>query len=213
MIHYTETGMQTLKPELRERVLAAAEAEFAESGYRGATMAAIAARAGMSTGNLYRYFANKDDLFETIFTDAFADTFLALLRKRVRSLTVSRDLEALGADAREDAAALLRFFVEHRTKVVVLLARAEDSRFASFRERFVAELVRPTEATLRADAGGRRLTKPERLVVENVFENTVRTIVAILERARTPQEIEQSFAGFWSYQLAGLAGLKRWVMQ
>ena len=61
--------MQTLKPELEARVLDAAEAVFAESGYAGATMAAIAERAGMSTGNVYRYFANKEALFLALFPE------------------------------------------------------------------------------------------------------------------------------------------------
>src|SRR5690242_2143427 len=128
--------MQTLKPELRDRVLSAAEHEFAASGYSGATMAAIAARAGVSTGNLYRYFENKDALFHEIFTEELADTFLALVEKRVRALTLAADLTALDAPARADAAALLRFWIDHRLAVIVLLDRAEGSRFASFRGRF-----------------------------------------------------------------------------
>lgn len=203
--------MQTLKPELRDRALRAAEEVFAERGYLGATMAEIAARAGVSTGNLYRYFESKDALFDEIVTDDVAETLLRLVRQRVRSLVRSEDLEALGADARDDARALLDFWVEHRAAVIVLLSRAEGSRFEAVRGRFVEALVRPTSESLRADAG-RRLTKVERLVLENVFENTVRMIVSILEHCRTRQEIERAFAAFWSYQLAGLAGFTRWVM-
>lgn len=203
--------VQILKPELRERVLAAAEQEFAASGYAGATMAAIAARAGVSAGNLYRYFENKDALFHEIFTEEFAETFLALVKKRVRSLTLASDLTALDGAARADAAALLRFWIEHRRKVIVLLDRAEGSRFASFRARFVDALVRPTLAQLRADhARHSRDATVERLA-RMLFENTVRAIVTILEQCEGEQEITDAFAGFWSYQLAGLAGFKKWV--
>lgn len=203
--------MQVLKPELRERVLDAAEAVFAESGYAGATMAAIASRAGVSTGNLYRYFASKDALFDTLFPESFAEELLRLLRKRVRSLTLAPDLLALDASAEADAAELLAFWVDNRRKVIVLLDRADGSPFASFRERFVDELVRPTSDALRGAAGGRRLTKVERLLLRNVFDNTVRTLVSILENLSSPDEIRAAFAGFWSYQLAGLAGLSGWV--
>lgn len=202
--------MQTLKPELRERVVRAAEAVFVEDGYQGATMAAIAARAGVSTGNLYRYFESKDALFYTVFPDDLAETLLRLVRKRVRSLVVSDDLGALGSEARDDAAALLGFWTEHRASVIVLLSRAEGSRFENVRERFVDALVRPTVSKLRADAG-RPLSHAERLVITNIFENTVRAVVSILEHGRSREEIERAFAGFWSYQLAGLAGFTRWV--
>lgn len=203
--------MQILKPELRERVLEAAEAVFAEAGYERATMAAIASRAGVSTGNLYRYFASKEVLFETLFPESFAEELLRLLGKRVHSLTLAQDLLELDAPAQADAAELLSYWVQHRRKVIVLLDRADGSPFASFRERFIDALVRPTSESLREAAGGRRLTKVERLLVRNIFDNTVRTLVAILDSTSDPDEIRTAFAAFWSYQLAGLAGFTRWV--
>ena len=55
--------MQILKKEVKERILNAARAEFGEHGFAKAKMRSIAERAGVSTGNLYTYFPNKDDLF------------------------------------------------------------------------------------------------------------------------------------------------------
>ncbi|MEA1906345.1 MAG: TetR/AcrR family transcriptional regulator [Euryarchaeota archaeon] len=58
--------MQTLKKEVKERILKAARTEFGEHGFAKAKMRSIAERAGVSTGNLYTYFPNKDDLFCTL---------------------------------------------------------------------------------------------------------------------------------------------------
>jgi len=55
--------MQTLKKEVKERILKAARTEFTENGFARTKMRSIAERAGVSTGNLYTYFPNKDDLF------------------------------------------------------------------------------------------------------------------------------------------------------
>ena len=44
-------------------VLEAGIAEFADRGLQQASMSAIAARAGISVGVLYKYFENKDDFF------------------------------------------------------------------------------------------------------------------------------------------------------
>jgi len=43
-----------------DRILDAAEARFADYGYTKTTMAEIAADCGMSVGNLYRHFKNKE---------------------------------------------------------------------------------------------------------------------------------------------------------
>lgn len=203
--------MQRLKPEIRERVLAAGEAVFAEAGYAGATMAVIASRAGISTGNVYRYFASKDELFDELFPPSFAAEFLALVQKRVRSLTLAPALRALDANAQADGQALLRFWIAHRRKVVVLLSHAEGSRLSSFRQEFVTLLVDATAADLRK-ARRRPLTRPQRLVLTTLFENTARVLVAILGSDASDVEVASAFAGFWSYQLAGLAGFKEWVL-
>ncbi len=58
--------MQTLKKEVKERIMNAARTEFGAHGFAKAKMRSIAEKAGVSTGNLYTYFPNKDDLFCTL---------------------------------------------------------------------------------------------------------------------------------------------------
>lgn len=203
--------VQILKPERRERLFAAAEEVFAKRGYTGATIAEIARAAGVSAANVYLYFENKDALFYAVFSDEFAATFLRLLKKRVAGLAQAKDLTALDADAEGDAQQLLRFWVEHRLKVVTILDRAQGSRHEGFRQLFVDELMRPTLAKLRVDAEGKRLDAQQRFVLEQIFDNTVQMIVAILEHHSDESEIRDAIAAFWSYQLAGMAGFAKWV--
>lgn len=58
--------MQYLKEDVRDRILASALDEFSEKGFLGASIRNIASNAGIATGNLYRYFENKEDLFNYI---------------------------------------------------------------------------------------------------------------------------------------------------
>lgn len=202
---------QTLKPAVRQQVLDAAEQVFAESGYSDATMSVIATRAGVSTGNLYHYFTNKDDLFYSVITDHFVSSFVHVLRRRVKSLVDADDLGNLNANAQRDAQDLLRFWIDHRLKVVILLDRAAGSRHGIFADRFVDELMKPSLAKFRQDASHQRVSPIARFILRGVFENTVRMIVAILTRHENEADIRTAFAGFWSYQLAGLNGLAEWI--
>lgn len=55
------TQARTIDPlDKRAAILNAAEACFARAGFHRTTMQDVAAEAGMSVGNLYRYFSNKD---------------------------------------------------------------------------------------------------------------------------------------------------------
>lgn len=53
----------------RRRLKEAATIEFAERGPDGTTMARIAERAGINKERLYKYFGDKQSLFETVLSD------------------------------------------------------------------------------------------------------------------------------------------------
>src|SRR6516225_9935111 len=55
------TNLQ-LQSDRRTEILGAAQRCFVRSGFHGASMQEICAEAGMSPGNLYRYFASKEAL-------------------------------------------------------------------------------------------------------------------------------------------------------
>ena len=59
--------MPTLASGTRERLLAAARELIEEGGYGAASVLAIADRAGVAAGTLYRHFASKEELFVEVF--------------------------------------------------------------------------------------------------------------------------------------------------
>jgi AcrR family transcriptional regulator len=54
------------RPGTRERIVAGARDTFFASGYDGASMAEIAAKAGVSKGTLYTHFGDKSELFAEV---------------------------------------------------------------------------------------------------------------------------------------------------
>lgn len=56
-------GRRPGKPDTKSEVLAAARVEFAASGYGGATIRSIAARASVDPALVMHYFGSKDQLF------------------------------------------------------------------------------------------------------------------------------------------------------
>jgi len=66
------------------RIVAAAQRAFVRHGFHAATMQHVAEEAGMSAGNLYRYFASKEALVEGLCLfdhNERAENFLALLSR------------------------------------------------------------------------------------------------------------------------------------
>lgn len=109
----TERGLS----ERHIRILDAAERVFARSGFHVATMHDVAAEAGMSPGNLYRYFSSKDAIIAGMAERdrmAIAADFAALDPKSGNLLD---QLEALGRrhlveEPREKAIICLQIWAE-----------------------------------------------------------------------------------------------------
>ncbi|MBI9014970.1 MAG: helix-turn-helix transcriptional regulator [Clostridiales bacterium] len=62
---------QVLKEEVRERIEKAATLEFFEKGFEGSSLRQIARESGITPGNLYRYFDNKEALYESIVGESY----------------------------------------------------------------------------------------------------------------------------------------------
>jgi AcrR family transcriptional regulator len=79
----------------RERILSAALAIVAEHGYAGCSMAAVARRAGVATGSVYRHFPAKTDLVAEVFRAAAQREVDAVARAAALELTAAAAIAAV----------------------------------------------------------------------------------------------------------------------
>jgi AcrR family transcriptional regulator len=76
-------------------VLEAARACFGEASFAGATIGAIAERAGVSNGLLYQFFRSKEHLFEVVLREIIGDWVRALVPRDAGEESASRGLEGM----------------------------------------------------------------------------------------------------------------------
>lgn len=126
----------------RERILAAATAEFAQHGFGGARVDRIAARAEANKRMLYYYFGSKDELFLAVLEEAYA---------HIRSAEHDLDLEH--ADPREALKRLVEFtwnyYLEHPEFMALLATENLHKGSHVHRSRRVRKLHSPLVDTLR----------------------------------------------------------------
>ena len=101
----TRASAAAARTEKRQRILDAAIAVIAETGYFQARVSDIADRAGVADGTIYLYFQNKEEVLMAAINSAFA-TFLARARAALEGIDDPRErlrtlaflhLESLGA--------------------------------------------------------------------------------------------------------------------
>ncbi len=122
--------------ERTPQILAAALEEFAERGYAGASMAAAAARAGVTKGLIYHYFPGKADLFKAV-VRSFLQPVFSEAERLIAGFpgTKAELLRALVELAYDRVAA------ERRERTLFKLILAEADRFPELAAFYNAEVL------------------------------------------------------------------------
>lgn len=203
---------QVLKDDVRDRILDGALRLFAQKGYANATMSEIAEEADVSTGNIYRYFGGKRELFRTVLPDSFVRRFRALLRERTDAAGGVEDVGDLPPTHAYSLAAgrMLDFSIEHRLRVLILLGHGRGTRYEDFRDEIVEELASAAVRHFRGDeARLDALSATLRFDLEEIYRNFVGTLVRILNRFEEETAVRDATAAVTRYHLTGLAALLR----
>ncbi len=133
----------------RERLLSAAQDLIEEGGYAAASVVAIAERAGVAAGTLYRHFDSKEDLF--------VEVFRAVCSREERAMwAASDDLASAGAVARLEE--VLATFADRALRnprlAWALIAEPVDplvdAERLAYRERYAAVIAEALRAGITA---------------------------------------------------------------
>ena len=150
--------MQVLKEEMRKRIHEAALKEFSEKGFKNASVREIAKGAGMTVGNLYRYFDNKEALFYNIISPAYE----SLMQLAEQSLEKVRD--GFGRGFFEELSEhILKISREHRIELLILFEGSSGSRY----ERAKEEMIQVVEGFLKGNI--LEQLKGRRVEIEDVY--------------------------------------------
>jgi AcrR family transcriptional regulator len=65
--------MQVLKEAVRQKIIKSSKKEFKKNGFDNAAMGDIADSAGVTVGNIYRYYKSKQDIFNALIDELYLD--------------------------------------------------------------------------------------------------------------------------------------------
>lgn len=131
----------------RERILEAALRLFSHQGYRGTSIRDVADAAGISTGNLYHQFPDKETIFRTLLEQYFEAISKPdyPLNRALAEGAFPDDLEALGRAARESVA----LYKPYVALIYVDVVEFEGSHI----RRFYSEMAQRFQAFMDAHPG------------------------------------------------------------
>ena len=114
--------MQTQKEEIREAILTAAAEEFLSYGYQKTAMRNIAKNAGITAGNIYAYFENKEALM-----DAIVEPTLQEIRQLLTAASKGEAMDEF--TVAQLAEAITAVFLKNRTQFMILIEGSAGSKY------------------------------------------------------------------------------------
>jgi AcrR family transcriptional regulator len=141
--------VETTATSTRDRLLRAAQGLIEQGGYGAASVIAIAERAGVAAGTLYRHFASKEELFVEVFRSVCG-------REERAMRAAAAELPEAGATARLET--VLTRFAERALRnprlAWALIAEPVDPRVdaerLAYRERYAALIAESLRAGIAA---------------------------------------------------------------
>ena len=126
--------------EARERIVAAAEAEFLDRGFTEASLRRIAAEAGVTTGAIYGCFPSKAALFDALVEGPAEQLFQAYVELRKgfgERPAEGRTFTAVADEEEQMVRDAYDFVYAHRNAFLLLLTRSAGTRWDRYLERYV----------------------------------------------------------------------------
>lgn len=170
----------------RTRLLEAAETLIREGGLAAATVPAIAARAGVAVGNVYKRFRDKDGLLEALFLGIHERATAANARAFDRALWRA---EPIGPLLNRVLLPTTRAYAENRRLYAAMAAFSEDHSDARLRERLTRmrrNALRDASRILLERRAQMTHPDPER-AVGFIITSVAMTLRGVLLSARPPR--------------------------
>jgi AcrR family transcriptional regulator len=141
--------MQYLKDEIKNNIVSAALDEFEEKGFNDASIRTIAKNAGIATGNLYRYFTGKEELFNHLMNPVF-QRFNGLIFTEFKA-------DANNLPALTDVVdTIMSFYDQYSRELMILLDKSEGSVYQNLKEDLIVLIEKRVkeEVVLKLKAAG-----------------------------------------------------------
>ena len=127
--------MQVQKTEVKNRIMNAMLDEMEEHGYRHASMRRIAQAAGMTVGNLYRYYpAGKAEIAENV---------LGNVVNKIKNVILQYPAYIEGKDSivalvQSISQEIVQILIDHRREFLIVIKQSQGTPYEGIKNQFIA---------------------------------------------------------------------------
>lgn len=181
--------VQVLKEAVRRDILKCAKQEFLSKGFRQTSMEQIARKAKITAANIYRYFENKDALFEELVHPVVKRW--QFLFNRIETNVIPQAY-SIGMDVKKFDTAMLSeeiaFIDSHRDELHLLFFCASGSKRENFLEEITDKIAQANCELLQAIRKANPQVKEIPFVLLHVFASMKVNLYREIIRNNLPKD-------------------------
>lgn len=199
--------------ETKERLLVCAREEFLEKGYQKASLRSICKKAGVTTGALYFFFQDKEDLFSAIVQPTL-DQIREMAEQHVRQeLMMLQNLPGADKDNMHDdhnaTEQILHVLYKNYDICQMLLTNSQGSRYENCLDEIVDLFENGQRALAHEQARQLGVQPPDDYILHWVIHIELDAYVHILLHERNEEKALKHMDQVLDYLLAGWEALFR----
>lgn len=182
----------------KERLLQSGKEEFLQHGFQNASLRRICANAGVTTGALYFFFRNKEDLFGSIVGKPLA-AYHELIERSAK-----KEIEDVSS-ATGNEENLMRLLMTYREEFILLLEKSAGTKYENCLTEYKANLEKVTAAFFEKYAPG----KANGRLIQLIVSMRVQGYLEIIHGNDTLEEAMKLAKYISCYAEAGFSELTR----
>ncbi len=192
----------------REKLVECARQEFLEKGYMKASLRSICKKAGVTTGALYFFFQNKEDLLSAVVGETLGG-LMELIQSHFSKELDTEAKMALNGDASEDIRAskeILHYLYQHYDIVLILLTKSQGSVYETIVDRFVDVLEQHYDKLTEQISAKLGQPKPDRYIIHWASHMQIDAFVHLLTHEKDEEKALKNIEQIVAYLVAGWVG-------
>lgn len=196
---------QYKKDDIKQRIEDAALSIFSKKGYLNTKISDIACDAGVSVGNIYRYYKNKDEIFYSVMPDSFFSEFLEAIRDKISA--AQGGLKEGSNMFAQAAGSFIGFMMEHRERIIIIFTGSKGTKYEGFKAGYVDELLLAVKAFYSEKYAEYINRYRNDSVIRLIFESLIYAYGYILSQNVKDEEMADMLAQLNLYHFSGITGL------
>ena len=197
--------------ETKEKLLISAKKEFLEKGYMKSSLRNICKEAGVTTGALYFFFNDKEDLFACL-VDPPLNMFFDMISKYYKKGLDSKEVmtEALNGNYEEDlmvSRAVIAFLYQYYDEFILLIQKSQGSKYENCFDEFIVLAERHFRLLADEFSKAKGLNRVDDHIIHWISHMQLESVVLTLIHDKSETEAVKNFETMSRYLIAGWMSL------